>query len=94
MAFVKFKGALIKTDQLQFLVVSVNSKVFRRPEQAKSIINEYSRAYKGIPVILMSHDANGNAVYNSLVEHKPLCNALKEIPAHEIPLKEHTVYIE
>lgn len=94
MAFEKFKGALIKTPDLTFLIVVVGIKTLKNEKQSNRMIQRLSYAHSGTPVLLVAGDAQGNTNYRGLVEHKPIVEAVKNIPLSDLPLQEFTVFVD
>lgn len=85
---------MIKLPEFTFLVVLIGNKLFKNGSKATELIQTYSRAYSGTPVILASLDEKGKTVYRGLIQHKELVLAIQKVPIASLPFQEYTVFLD
>lgn len=82
----KFQGAVIKEQGIKFAIVVVKRHIVQMQSEARDAIQNFSRFFPGIPVVLMAQDSRGTTYYG----RKDIAKFLSAVPIGAIPWKEYT----
>ena len=84
----KFQGALIREQGVNFAIVIVKKYVLDNPAQARDTVSSFQPAFPNIPVILMAQDSRGVPTYYG---RRDIVRFLTKVPLVAIPWKEFTL---
>lgn len=82
----KFQGALIREQGVEFAVVVVKRTVILSPTQRVQAQRGFSSAFPGVPVVLMAQDSRGTPTYWGRPD---IVRFLAKVPMQAIPWKEY-----
>lgn len=84
----KFQGAIIKEQGIQFALVVVKRHIVQNSHEADGAIAAFSPAFQGIPVVLMAQDNHGTPTYYG---RKDISRFMANIPLDAVPWQEYTL---
>ena len=84
----KFQGAKIREQGVDFAIVIVKPHILNSPNERNETISSFSPIFPGIPLVLMTQDAMGVPTYYG---RKDIVDFLANIHISQIPWKEYTV---
>ena len=82
-----FEGAVIKEQGITFGVMVVKAHVLGDTSQRDTIIRQASRAFGGIPTVLMGQGGGGPKYYG----RKDIVQFMSKVPIHAVPWKKYTL---
>ena len=83
----QLEGAVIREQGVTFAVVVVKRHVTSSRGEASQAIQGFRRYFPGMPIVLMSQDAGGQATYFGRPD---ISKFLAGVPQHAIPWKRYT----
>jgi hypothetical protein len=83
----QLEGAVIREQGVTFAVVVVKRHVTSNRGEASQAIQGFGRYFPGMPIVLMSQDASGQATYFGRPD---ISKFLAGVPQHAIPWKRYT----
>lgn len=84
----KFQGATIKEQGVDFAIVIVKEFVLRNSSKADEMIRTFQPTFPGIPVVLMAQDSRGVPSYYG---RKDIANFMANVPIQAVHWKEYTI---
>ncbi|MGN6604514.1 MAG: hypothetical protein ACTHK8_18795 [Ginsengibacter sp.] len=84
----QFEGALIKEQQVVFAVVIVKPFVLDSSSEMSRARKVFSRAFPGVPIILMAQDGRGVPRYQG---RRDIVDFLCNVELSRIPWKKYTL---
>ncbi len=84
----KFQGALIKEQGVNFAIVIVKKAMLDNRSAAENAIRSFQPVFSGVPVILMAQDSRGVPSYFG---RQDVVNFLAHVPMTSIPWREYTL---
>ena len=82
----KFQGALIKEQGVEFAIVVVKGSVIQTPSHRSAAQRGFGSVFPGVPVVLMAQDSRGTPTYWGRPD---LVRFLAKVPMQAIPWKEY-----
>jgi hypothetical protein len=83
---VNFDGAIIREQGVTFGVVIVKQHALNDLSRRGSLVSEASRAFGGIPTVLMAQDASGRARYYG---RRDIVDFMAKVPLSAVPWKRY-----
>jgi hypothetical protein len=84
----KFQGALIREQSVDFAVVIVKKHVIDNRLEADRAIVSFRPLFPGVPVVLMAQDGGGVPTYYG---RDDIVRFMAEVPLEAVPWREYTV---
>ena len=85
----RFQGALIREQGIEFGVVIVQRRVIDNRSEADRVIAAFQdQVFPNIPVILMAQDSRGRPSYYGRTD---IARFLANVPLESIPWREYTI---
>jgi hypothetical protein len=84
----RFQGAVIREQGVEFALVVVRPTVLQSTEQATKTSLALRRAFPGLPVVLMAQDHAGRATFFG---RQDITRFLAGVPLHAIPWRQYTL---
>lgn len=85
---IKFQGAVIKEQGVNFAIVSVKENVVQNKNEANSAIRNFTSVFSGIPIVLMAQNFRGAPTYYG---RRDIVDFLSRIPISSVPWKNYTI---
>jgi hypothetical protein len=82
----QLEGAIIKEQGQNFAIIIVKSHVLNSSER-DSAVNQFSRYFPGIPIVLMAQNSRGVPTYYGRTD---IVNFLSKLHISQIPWKKFT----
>lgn len=83
-----FDGAVIKEQGVTFAVVVVKPHILRDRSQAEGLMQSFSSAFSGLPVVLMGQDSSGRPTFFGRTD---LSRFMSRVPLAAIPWKRYNL---
>jgi hypothetical protein len=83
---VNFEGAIIREQGVTFGVLVVKQHALNDMSRRDSLVFEASRAFGGIPTVLMAQDASGRARYYG---RRDIVDFMAKVPLAAVPWKRY-----
>jgi hypothetical protein len=83
---VNLEGAIIREQGVTFGVLVVKQHALNDMSRRDSLVSEASRAFGGIPTVLMAQDASGRARYYG---RRDLVDFMAKVPLSAVPWKRY-----
>lgn len=84
----KFEGALIREQGVEFAIVIVKPHILNNSSKAQDAIISFQPIFPNVPIILMAQDSRGTPNYYG---RRDIVNFMANVPVHSIPWQEFTV---
>lgn len=84
----KFQGAVIREQGVEFAVVVVKKSVIDNRSEAQKAIRSFAPIFPGLPIVLMAQDYQGTPTYYG---RRDISKFLASVPMAAIPWREFTV---
>lgn len=84
----KFQGALVKEQGVEFAVVMVKRSVLANNSECDRVRAGFAPLFGGVPTVLVAQDSRGVPTYQG---RKDIVKFLAGIPMEAIPWQEYTV---
>lgn len=81
-----FDGAVIREQGVTFGVMVVKQHALNDPSRRDFLVSEASRAFGGIPTVLMAQDASGRARYYG---RRDIVDFMAKVPLAAVPWKRY-----
>ncbi len=84
----EFTAAVIKEQEVTFVVVIVKAEVFNDKTLADKLIDTFSGSFNGLPTVLMIQDEQGKPTYYGRTD---IADFLSKVPLENIPWKQYAL---
>jgi hypothetical protein len=85
---VKFQGALVKEQGVEFGIVIVKRSVLSNGAERERVRSSFGQVFGGLPTVLMAQDSRGVPTYHGRPD---IVRFLANVPVEAIPWMEYTV---
>lgn len=83
----RFQGAVIREQGVTFAVVVVEKRIVDSQHYAREAIRRFSRAFPGLPIVLMGQDRSGVPTYFG---RSDISRFMSRVPLHAVPWCEYS----
>lgn len=83
----RFQGAVIKEQGVNFAVVVVKRHVVNNRSEARTAAASFQPLFPGLPIVLMAQDSRGTPTYFG---RSDLARFMSKVPLSAVPWKEYT----